>query len=78
MRKFIRIFLLALFLAMGSIGYGYCDPGNGGGWGQGVGGGKGHGVPEIDPSFAWSGVAILGGGVVILAERYRRKRKRSK
>lgn len=75
MGKFARIVLPALFLVMGNIGIGYCDPGNGGGWGQGSGGGKGHGVPEIGPSLAPSAIALLSCGVLILTDKCRRRQK---
>jgi len=31
-------------------------------------------VPEIDPSIAISGLAMLGGGVLLIANRFRRRR----
>lgn len=31
-------------------------------------------VPELDPGTATSGVALLGGGAMLLIERYRRRR----
>jgi hypothetical protein len=33
-----------------------------------------QGVPELDPGTASSGVALLVGGVLLLIERYRRRR----
>lgn len=31
-------------------------------------------APEIDPSLLGSGLALLAGGVLVVAERYRRRR----
>jgi hypothetical protein len=32
-------------------------------------------VPELDPGLAISGVAMLGGGLLVLADRFRRRKK---
>ena len=34
-----------------------------------------HGAPELDLNTLRSGLALLGGGVLLLAERFRRNRK---
>ena len=44
--------------------------GNGGGWG----GGGGSSVPEIDAGIAVSALTLLGGAVLLLANRLRRRR----
>ena len=31
-------------------------------------------VPEIDPALAISGLAMLGGGILLIADRFRRRR----
>jgi len=41
--------------------------GHGHHWGQ-----WGH-APEIDPSLIGSGLALLGGGILLLIEKYRRR-----
>jgi hypothetical protein len=32
-------------------------------------------VPELDPGLAMSGVAMLGGGLLVIADRFRRRKK---
>jgi hypothetical protein len=32
-------------------------------------------VPEIDPALAISGLAMLGGGILLIADRFRRRRQ---
>jgi LPXTG-motif cell wall-anchored protein len=47
-------------------------------WAQGAGSGSGdngtHLVPEIEPGLAWSGLMLLAGGMLLVADRRRRKR----
>lgn len=72
MRKYVWIFVFVLF----NITVGILPAFAMGGWhpGHGGHGGGGCGVPEIDPSVASSAIALLSCGVLILSDRFRRKR----
>ena len=80
MRKFIKVFVFLLFIisvgVVPAFANGGWHPGRGGhgGWHRGGGGGGGGcGAPEIDPSVASSAITLLGCGVLILTDRFRRK-----
>ena len=72
MRKSIWFFVSMLFMVTVSIVPAFAM----GGWfpGHGGNGGGGCGVPEIDPSVASSAIALLSCGVLILTDKFRRKR----
>jgi hypothetical protein len=72
MRKFIKIFVWVLFIIAVDIVPLFAK----GGWHPGHGGhhGGGCGAPEIDPSVASSAIALLTCGVLILTDKFRRKR----
>jgi hypothetical protein len=72
MHKSIWIFMSVLFIITLSIVPVFAM----GGWHPGHGGHGGGGgcVPEIDPSMASSAIALLTCGVLILTDRFRRKR----
>jgi hypothetical protein len=63
--------LLLLALASGVLAYGH-DFDHGHGWGRGHG--KGHHGPELDPRLLASGLALSAGSVLLLIERYRRRK----
>ncbi len=72
MRKFMRIFLLAVFILAFSSAPLLAGPS----WGDGVGGGRGHkATPEIDPNLAPSALAIIAGGLLILKSKSGKKDK---
>ncbi len=80
MRRYIKIFVVILFMFAAvftaqdwAIGNG--DGGGGGhAWGGGHGGGKGHATPEIDPGMASSAIALLSCGLLILTSKPKQKK----
>jgi hypothetical protein len=77
--RILTILLLTIGLTFSVIGMSYAGHDNGyGNGGNNNGKGNGNGgdpaAPELDPVALASGIAILGGGVILLNER-RRNRK---
>ena len=54
---------LAFILTLGFVGFANAYDGGNHGWG--------NSAPELDPTASGSGLAILAGGVLLLAERRR-------
>jgi hypothetical protein len=77
-QRALRIVILAVSLAFGVTGVAHAqgfDNGNGNsGQNNGNQNGRRHDAPEIDPSAIGSGIALLGGGMLLIGER-RRKNK---
>jgi hypothetical protein len=74
-RRFSGILILAIGLAFGVIKAAHAGVDNGkgnGGQNNGNQNGRGQNAPELDPSAIGSGIALLGGGMLLLGERRRR------
>jgi hypothetical protein len=64
-RHILTVLSLSLTLTFGIVRFANTNPGGNHGWG--------NSAPELDPTASASGLAILAGGILLLAERRRRK-----
>lgn len=62
-RRILALLFLALALTFSIVGFANAYPGGDHGWG--------YSAPELDPTALGSGLALLAGGILLIAERRR-------
>lgn len=67
----LSLLCLILVLGVGGVAHAHGFPWPWNLFGHGHGAGADHGAPEIDPSLIGSGLALLGGSLMVIVERYR-------